>query len=95
MCFRYVLYNRLRYSAFFRILLSLLPFEPCDSLHAGLPRHRISAIATGVYGYPRDAVARIAVAATCSHLAEQPRPELVTFVCFDEATRDAYREGLG
>ena len=53
------------------------------------------AIATGVYGYPRDAAASIAVAAACSHLAEQPWPELVVFVCFDEATRDAYREALG
>jgi O-acetyl-ADP-ribose deacetylase (regulator of RNase III) len=53
------------------------------------------AIATGIYGYPRGAAARVAVTAVCSHLAEQPWPELVAFVCFDEATRDAYREALG
>ena len=35
------------------------------------------------------------MAAACSHLAEQPWPELVAFVCFDEATRNAYREALG
>ena len=53
------------------------------------------AIATGIYGYPRDAAARLAVAAVSSHLAEQPWPERVAFVCFDEATRNAYREALG
>jgi O-acetyl-ADP-ribose deacetylase len=53
------------------------------------------AIATGIYGYPRDAAARVAVAAACLHLADQPWPELVAFVCFDEATRNAYREALG
>jgi len=49
------------------------------------------AIATGIYGYPRDAAARVAMAAACSHLAQQP----LAFVCFDEATRNAYREALG
>ena len=53
------------------------------------------AIATGIYGYPRDAAARVAVAAVCSHLTEQQWPELVAFVCFDAATLDAYLEALG
>ena len=53
------------------------------------------AIATGIYDYPRDAAARVAMAAACSHLAQQPWPEPVAFVCFDEATRNAYREALG
>jgi O-acetyl-ADP-ribose deacetylase len=53
------------------------------------------AIATGIYGYPRDAAARVAVATVCSHLTEQQWPELVAFVCFDTATLDAYREALG
>jgi hypothetical protein len=35
------------------------------------------------------------VAAACSHLAEEPWPELVVFVCFDKVTRNAYREALG
>ena len=53
------------------------------------------AIATGVYGFPGEAAARIAVAIVCSHLAEQQLPELVTFVCFDTATLSAYRAALG
>ena len=53
------------------------------------------AIATGVYGFPREAAARIAVAEVSGHLAAHERPETVIFACFDEATRDAYRVALG
>lgn len=53
------------------------------------------AIATGIYGYPREEAARIAVATVSSHLAEQRSPELVIFVCFDAATLEAYRTALG
>jgi O-acetyl-ADP-ribose deacetylase (regulator of RNase III) len=53
------------------------------------------AIATGIYGFPRDEAARIAVAAVAGHLAEHPMPERVIFVCFDEATLGAYRRALG
>ena len=53
------------------------------------------AIATGVYGFPRDAAARIAVAEISAHFAAHERPETVIFACFDEATHDAYRVALG
>ena len=53
------------------------------------------AIATGVYGFPRDAAARIAVTTVAKNLAEQQLPELVIFVCFDPATLSAYRNALG
>jgi O-acetyl-ADP-ribose deacetylase len=53
------------------------------------------AIATGIYGFPREAAARIAVTTVGSHLAEQQFPELVIFVCFDTATLNAYRNALG
>lgn len=52
------------------------------------------AIATGIYGFPREAAARIAVAAVGRHLAEHRAPERVIFVCFDEATLGAYRLAL-
>ena len=52
------------------------------------------AIATGVYGFPREAAARIAVATVAAQLAEQHFPELAIFVCFDTATLDAYRNAL-
>jgi O-acetyl-ADP-ribose deacetylase (regulator of RNase III) len=53
------------------------------------------AIATGVYGFPRAAAAAIAIATVTAHLEREPRPETVIFVCFDEATRDAYRQSPG
>ena len=52
------------------------------------------AIATGVYGFPREAAARIAVATVASHLAKQHLPEMVIFVCFDAMTVDGYRSAL-
>src|SRR5258708_30088319 len=47
------------------------------------------AIATGVYGYPRDEAARIAVGSVATHLAAHNRPEEGVFVWFDEATEAA------
>jgi O-acetyl-ADP-ribose deacetylase len=53
------------------------------------------AIATGIYGFPRHDAANVAVATVASHLAHHEFPELVIFVCFDAATREAYRSALG
>jgi O-acetyl-ADP-ribose deacetylase len=53
------------------------------------------AISTGVYGFPREPAAQIAVATVAEHLAAQAMPENVIFVCFDEATRAAYEAVLG
>jgi O-acetyl-ADP-ribose deacetylase len=55
----------------------------------------VPAIATGIYGFPREAAARIAVAQVTAHLAAHDKPESVIFVCFDEATRAAYDAVLG
>jgi O-acetyl-ADP-ribose deacetylase (regulator of RNase III) len=52
------------------------------------------AIATGIYGFPRQEAARIAVAMVSAHLAQHEVPERVTFVCFDAATYEAYRDAL-
>jgi O-acetyl-ADP-ribose deacetylase (regulator of RNase III) len=53
------------------------------------------AIATGVYGFPRDPAASIAVAEVRAHLMAHEIPATVIFACFDEATREAYRAALG
>jgi Predicted phosphatase homologous to the C-terminal domain of histone macroH2A1 len=52
------------------------------------------AISAGVYGWDADEVARIAVAAVrgSSHLAEL---DLVRFVLFSPATREAFITALG
>jgi O-acetyl-ADP-ribose deacetylase (regulator of RNase III) len=52
------------------------------------------AIGCGVYGYPLDAAARIAVDEVRTFLAAHRRPERVYFVCFDDPTREAYERAL-
>jgi O-acetyl-ADP-ribose deacetylase (regulator of RNase III) len=72
-------------------------YAACLSI-AGKRRFRdiaFPAIATGVYGFPREEAPRIAVAAARRHLADNDYPERLTFVCFDEATAAAYRTALG
>ncbi len=44
------------------------------------------AISTGVYGYPKDEAARIAVLTVASFLRANQLPEKVIFVGFDDAT---------
>jgi O-acetyl-ADP-ribose deacetylase (regulator of RNase III) len=53
------------------------------------------AISTGIYGFPKDDAARIAVRTAADHLAAPALPEGVVFVCFDAATVRAYEAALG
>jgi len=48
------------------------------------------AISTGIYGYPVELAARVAVDATAEALADQNTIELVRFVLFDERTLAAF-----
>jgi O-acetyl-ADP-ribose deacetylase (regulator of RNase III) len=59
------------------------------------PQIAFPAIATGIYGFPREEAARIAVTTVVEHLAERDFPERVIFVCFDPATLQAYQKALG
>ena len=71
-------------------------YAACLSI-AGERRFRdvaFPAIATGVYGFPRQEAARIAVAEARRHLAGNDLPERLIFVCFDEETAAAYRAAL-
>ncbi|MCG5262049.1 O-acetyl-ADP-ribose deacetylase [Cupriavidus gilardii] len=52
-------------------------------------------ISTGVYGFPRERAADIAIAAVREALAEADTIEQVTFVCFDDENYRLYRERLG
>jgi O-acetyl-ADP-ribose deacetylase len=53
------------------------------------------AVATGVYGFPREAAARVAVATLAHISAEQQLRKLVICVCFDTATSNASRDAVG
>jgi O-acetyl-ADP-ribose deacetylase (regulator of RNase III) len=52
------------------------------------------AISTGVYGFPKQRAARIAIRETLNELAENQDLERVLFVCFNDETRIAYEEAL-
>jgi len=49
----------------------------------------------GVYGYPLDQAAEIAVREVRAALAGTPALERVVFACFGPATRAAYERALG
>ena len=53
------------------------------------------AISTGIYGFPGDRAAGIAVTEVQDFLAGQPPLDRVIFCCFDKATLDHYRRVLG
>jgi O-acetyl-ADP-ribose deacetylase (regulator of RNase III) len=50
------------------------------------------AISTGVFGYPAEAAAAVAVGAIGEALARAPRPPRVVCACFDAATLATYRQ---
>jgi O-acetyl-ADP-ribose deacetylase (regulator of RNase III) len=52
------------------------------------------AISCGVYGYPLEQAATIAVRATCGFLDTHLEFEKIIFACFDRATLDVYTSAL-
>jgi O-acetyl-ADP-ribose deacetylase len=65
------------------------------ALERGLASIAFPAISTGIYGFPHEPAAEIAVATIAGHLATESLPETVILVCFDAATRAAYEATLG
>ncbi len=62
-------------------------------------KHKISSIAfpsisTGIYGYPVERAAPVAVRTVMEELERTPTVEKVIFVCFDKRTYDVYLEAL-
>jgi O-acetyl-ADP-ribose deacetylase (regulator of RNase III) len=58
---------------------------------AGLRTVAFPSISTGVYGYPVERAARVALTAVRAFLAEHALPERVTMVCFSDGDVAAYR----
>jgi O-acetyl-ADP-ribose deacetylase len=52
------------------------------------------AISTGIFGFPSEPAADIAVTTVSEHLAAGALPEAVIFVCFDASTQAAYQAAL-
>ena len=53
------------------------------------------AISTGIYGFPVDRAAQIAVRTVSSFLSASPGITEVTFCCFSEKSAEAHRAALG
>jgi O-acetyl-ADP-ribose deacetylase len=72
-------------------------YAACLSIAAerGFRTIAFPAISTGVYGFPRQEAAQIAVAEIRRHLAAERFPERIIIVCFDEDTAAAYDAALG
>jgi O-acetyl-ADP-ribose deacetylase (regulator of RNase III) len=60
----------------------------------GLPSIAFPAISTGVYRFPADRAAQIAVTATSDALAAAPAITLVVFCCFSEHSAELHRQAL-
>ncbi|MGE0237419.1 MAG: O-acetyl-ADP-ribose deacetylase [Parvibaculaceae bacterium] len=60
----------------------------------GLASVAFPAISTGIYGYPKDKAAQIAVSTVRKHLAEAAFPIRIIFCCFDDDTAALYRDRL-
>ena len=58
---------------------------------AGVRELTVPSISTGIYRFPLHAAARIAVETIRS---TETKLTTITFVCFDQATKDAYEEAL-
>ncbi len=52
------------------------------------------ALSTGVYGFPKQRAAHIAIRETLKELAENKELGRILFVCFNKDTRTAYEEAL-
>ena len=70
-------------------------YQSCFALarEYGLRTIAFPAISTGVYGYPKEEAARIAIQEARRALAENDKLA-VRFVCFNSATRLAYEKAL-
>jgi len=76
--------------------LLALCYSSCLELAAenGCKTVDFPSISTGVYGYPVDQAARIAIREIASFLAAHPEMERVRMVCFDSRTKAAYDAAL-
>jgi O-acetyl-ADP-ribose deacetylase (regulator of RNase III) len=61
----------------------------------GLRSVAFPCISTGIYGYPAEPAARIAVETVTSCIKGNPTIELITFCCFSSKDFGIYKQMLG
>lgn len=73
-------------------------YHSCLELAGAIPSIRtlaFCAISTGVFGYPKDSAAGVAVRTVSAWLGERPNAfDLVVFTVFSDADRDAYEGAM-
>ena len=62
--------------------------------HHGCASIAFPAISTGIFGFPPDRAAAIAVRTVSTVLQQQELPEVVVFCCFSEASAEAHRAAM-
>jgi O-acetyl-ADP-ribose deacetylase (regulator of RNase III) len=67
---------------------------PVWAAEAGAADIAFPAISTGIFGYPPEAAARIALAAVLGFLEDHAQPDRVVLCCFEEPTATIYRRLL-
>lgn len=72
----------------YRQSLTLAEAAGCDSI-------AFPAISTGVYGYPTDQAARIAVTTVFDWMGQHDSPSKIILCCYSESSADAHRVALG
>ena len=60
----------------------------------GIKTIAFPAISAGVYGFPMERAARIAIIETRRFLNDSELPEKVTFVCFSQSAKDIYLKAM-
>ena len=60
----------------------------------GLKSIAFPSISTGVYRFPVEQAAKIAVGEILAYLKENDDMEQITLVCFDDRTKAAYEDAL-
>lgn len=65
-----------------------------EAVRLGAATVAFPAISTGVYGYPRDEAAEVAVTTVSAFLKEHPEIKEVRLVCFSADSAEAHRQAL-
>lgn len=78
-----------------RLLASCYADSVKLAAQAGASSLAFPAISTGIFRFPPDRAAKIAVQSTQDALRDLPLPDRVIFCCYDHATAAIYRELLG